>query len=426
MGELAPTPPEQSPETRQQPQRRLRLRWLLPVGLLAAAGIAGGIWYLWLRPEPEPVLRVSGRIEGHETEIGTEVGGCVVAVAAREGDRVEQGEMLVRLEAATARAQLEGANARLEAARRQAKQASATVASLKKQIREAQLVLAQSRQSSQGQTEGAQAQSATAQAQHQQARAQHQQARSELQLARKERERFAFLHQQGAVSQQRFDQTQTQLETARAAVQNRQDALEAAKRQVEAAQGKLTQASSSQLEPDIRQAQLERLQAELERARQQRAAAQAEIASAQAARQERQTQLDDFKIASPETGVAIARSVEPGAVVAPGQTLLTVLDGDTVYLRGYVPEGDIGKVRVGQQARVYLDSAPEQPIEARVSKIDAEASFTPENIYFQQDRVRQAFGVRIAIENPQGFAKPGMPADAEIVLGHGARNTARN
>jgi HlyD family secretion protein len=86
-----------------------------------------------------------------------------------------------------------------------------------------------------------------------------------------------------------------------------------------------------------------------------------------------------------------------------------------VYLRGFIPEGDIGRVRVGQPAKVFLDSDPKRPLAAKVAEIDAQASFTPENIYFQRDRVRQVVGVKLAITTPAGYAKPGMPADAELL-----------
>jgi HlyD family secretion protein len=102
-------------------------------------------------------------------------------------------------------------------------------------------------------------------------------------------------------------------------------------------------------------------------------------------------------------------------VVASGRTLLTLLDPATVYLRGFIPQGEIGRVRLGQQARIYLDSDPRRPLAARVAEVDAQASFTPETIYFQRDRVRQVFGLKLAIEDPAGYAKPGMPADAEIL-----------
>jgi HlyD family secretion protein len=89
---------------------------------------------------------------------------------------------------------------------------------------------------------------------------------------------------------------------------------------------------------------------------------------------------------------------------------------DQVYLRGFIPEGQIGLVRVGQAARVYLDSNTKQPLEAVVSRIDPQASFTPENTYFRDDRVKQVVGVKLQLTNPQGFAKPGMPADGEVLI----------
>jgi HlyD family secretion protein len=80
-----------------------------------------------------------------------------------------------------------------------------------------------------------------------------------------------------------------------------------------------------------------------------------------------------------------------------------------------VTEGDIGRVKLGQAARIYLDSSPNQPLEAVVSRIDPEAAFTPENTYFREDRVKQVVGVKLMLKDPQGYAKPGMPADGEIL-----------
>jgi HlyD family secretion protein len=127
-------------------------------------------------------------------------------------------------------------------------------------------------------------------------------------------------------------------------------------------------------------------------------------------------QLAYLNVVSPIAGVVTARTVEPGAIVGSGKTLLTVINPDTVYLRGYIPEGEIGQVRVGQSAKVWLDSRPQQPLMATVSAIDTQASFTPENIYFKNDRVEQVFGLKLRIEQPNGFAKPGMPADAQIMM----------
>jgi hypothetical protein len=98
-------------------------------------------------------------------------------------------------------------------------------------------------------------------------------------------------------------------------------------------------------------------------------------------------------IRAPIAGTILTRSAEPGRVVQPGQTILTMVDLSKLYLRGFVPEGAIGKVKVGQQAQIYLDSNPKQGIPAEVIRIDPEAMFTPENTYFKEDRVKQVMGL---------------------------------
>src|SRR5437660_1689887 len=107
----------------------------------------------------------------------------------------------------------------------------------------------------------------------------------------------------------------------------------------------------------------------------------------------------------------------PGEVVTAGTAIATLLDLKKVYLRGYVPEGQIGKVALGQAAHIYLDSRPNEPIDGYVSRIDPQATFTPENTYFRDDRVKQVVGVKVQLKGAVGFAKPGMPADGEILVG---------
>src|SRR5262249_22529378 len=102
--------------------------------------------------------------------------------------------------------------------------------------------------------------------------------------------------------------------------------------------------------------------------------------------------------------------------VAPGTSIVTMVDLGKVYLRGFVPEGEIARVKLNQPARIYLDSDPKHPIDAVVSRVDPEASFTPENTYFRDDRVKQVVGIKLLIKTPPGAAKPGMPADGEILI----------
>ncbi|WP_416665851.1 HlyD family secretion protein [Egbenema bharatensis] len=387
---------------------------LIPGIVLIAGGLA--IWQLSPR-SPATELMLSGRIEGYETEIGTKVAGRIEEVTVREGASVQVGQILARLDDAEIQAQVDGAEARLQAARQQAENARLQLSVVESQIAETQFRLQQSEGDTSGRVAQAEAEVAAAEAQLRQAEAQVTEAEAQLNLAQVERDRFAQLVQDGAIAQQQLDQAEATLQTAQALLTSRIATVEAAQRRVTAATGILTQSQTTRLNPDITLTQLDRLNTQREQAQTQLAAAQAEVSNAAADRQRIQSQFNNLTITSPIAGVVTVRTVEPGVVVSPGRTLLSVLDLDTVYLRGFIPAGEIGRVRVGQAARVYLDSDPDRPLAASVTAIDAEASFTPENIYFREDRVQQVFGVRLAIENPAGFAKPGMPADGEIVLG---------
>lgn len=365
------------------------------MGLIAlAAWIGSG------RSSPE-ALRLSGRIEGYETDVGARVGGRVALVTVREGNVVVPGQLLVRLDDDEVRAQLRGAQARVAASRQRELEAGSQIQVAQSRIDESRLNRSQAEEDKRGRLLQARANLATAEA-----RLEEGQAR--LQLARVTAGRTEQLTREGATSRQTLDQDRTALASSAASVR-------ALAREVEAARGALTLAMTSTYNPAIRGAQLEALRRQLDQARALRSASAAEVRAARADEQQIRAQMAYLTIRAPIRGVVIARSVEPGAVVSNGRTLLTLLDPATVYLRGFIPEGDIGRVRTGQRARVFLDSAPDRPLAARVAEIDAQASFTPETIYFQKDRVRQVFGIKLAITAAGGYAKPGMPADAEIV-----------
>jgi HlyD family secretion protein len=392
---------------------KLPFKLLLPIALLVA-GIAVTTWYLTTPSGVQP-LEVSGRIEGYETNIGAKFAGRVNYIAVREGDLVKKGQVIVRMDDEQIQAQLKGADARIIATQQQEEQARLQINVLESQIQENQLNLQQAQGDAKGRVEQAEANLASSVAQLNEAQANLEQAKAESKLAKINRDRYAKLVKDGAVNQQQFDRAQTDYETAIAIVAARQGSVTSFSKLVNAAQGQLQQAQTSTLNPNIRQAQIASLRTQLIQARAKLAAAQADVNNARAARQEIQSQITDLNIISPIDGVVITRSIEPGAVVTTGRNLLTVINPDEVYMRGFIPEGEIGKIKVGQQAKVYLDSAPEKPLSAKINAIDTEASFTPENIYFKEDRVKQVFGVKIGIDRPDGLAKPGMPADAEIV-----------
>jgi len=390
---------------------------LLAVGslvILALLAYAG--WNFFLTLAEAGKLKVSGRVEGYETNVGAKIPGRVDFIAVREGDLVKVGQLIVRLNDDDIQAQLRGAKARLSKAIESRDQALQQIDVINSLVVQAKLNKQQSIEDASGKITQAAAQVASAQASLSEASAQLTESVADLELARLRKVRYDTLAKQGAVMQDQADQANTTFQTAQATVKARQSAEQAAQKQLIAARGNLTQAGTTRLNPPIRTAELLSSQRQLIQAQSQLKAANDEIKNAKAAVDEIQANIAYLNILSPIDAVVTARAVEPGAVVVAGQTVLSIINLQTVYLRAYVPEGEVGKIRVGQKALVYLDSAPNKGCPGTLIEIDPEASFTPENIYFRDDRVKQVFGIKIAITNPQGFPKPGMPADADIIL----------
>lgn len=274
---------------------------------------------------------------------------------------------------------------------------------LQAQLQQAQLTTQQSSQDSQGRIYENQNSVA-------QARANLAKAQADLFKAQATQRRTHQLYDEGAVTAQTLDNDNASLASAQAQVVAQQQA-------VRSAQGQLTQALATRKNTFIKTAYELQLQRQINQAKTDISVAKQKVQDAQATVAQYQANLNYLVVKSPMTGDVITRSVQPGEVVAAGAALLTLVNRDHLYLRGFIPEGQIGPVRVGQPALVYLDSFPNQPLKAKVSRIDPKASFTPENTYFQKDRVNQVFGVELTLDNnSQRFAKQGMPADGRILL----------
>jgi membrane fusion protein YbhG len=178
----------------------------------------------------------------------------------------------------------------------------------------------------------------------------------------------------------------------------------------------LETAKANLVNPLIRGTEAESVRKQLTQQEAEIAAANAGAGQARAQLLEAEANRRDLIVPAPFDGTITTRAAEPGEVVTAGTPVVTMIDLTKVYLRGFIPEGEIGKVKVGQPARVYLDSNPDKPIEAYVSRIDPQATFTPENTYFRNERVKQVVGVKLQLKEGFGFAKPGMPADGEILV----------
>ena len=117
---------------------------------------------------------------------------------------------------------------------------------------------------------------------------------------------------------------------------------------------------------------------------------------------------------APFNGVVLVRQAELGEVVSPGTPIVTLADLDHIWLRVYLPETDLGKVRWGQDVDIRTDTYPGKLYHGRVSVIASDAEFTPKSVQTEQERVTLVYRIKVDVENPNYELKPGMPADAYI------------
>lgn len=123
------------------------------------------------------------------------------------------------------------------------------------------------------------------------------------------------------------------------------------------------------------------------------------------------TQLENTRLVSPFAGTVLSHNIEPGEYVSPGTPVLTVADTAHVWVRAYVPQTDLGRVRLGQKLAVRTDAFPGRDFEGVVGFISSEAEFTPKTVQTPKERVKLVFRIKVLLENPKDELKPGMPAD---------------
>ena len=128
-----------------------------------------------------------------------------------------------------------------------------------------------------------------------------------------------------------------------------------------------------------------------------------------------QERLSYATLAAPSAGMVMAKHVEPGEQVAPGTPVITIGDMENTWVRAYINETDLGRVKLGQEVRVTTDTYPGKSYQGKVSFIASEAEFTPKNVQTQKERVKLVYRIKITIPNPNMELKPGMPADGEIL-----------
>jgi HlyD family secretion protein len=221
-------------------------------------------------------------------------------------------------------------------------------------------------------------------------RALYKAAESRMKNATDEFNRYAPLYREGAISKSTYDSRETAL---RVATEEYNNALE-----------RLSEAEKGPREQEIRAARerLERAKWELARIK---------------------LDIDHSVLTTPVTGVVLVKSNEPGEVVLPGATVATVAEIDEVWLKGYVGESDLGRIKLGQSAEITTDTFPGKIYAGIVTFISARAEFTPKNVQTKEERVKQVYRVKITIPNLDQELKIGMPAEGHIVTD---RESAKN
>ncbi len=140
-----------------------------------------------------------------------------------------------------------------------------------------------------------------------------------------------------------------------------------------------------------------------------------QVAAAQAALEAARVDLDDAQVRSPIDGVVTSKVAEEGEVLQPGSPIVVLVDLQKLYMKAFVPEPDIGRLKLGDEARVFVDAYPQRPFTARVREIASRSEFTPKEVQTREERVKQVIAVKLYLDsNPQQMLVPGMPADAVV------------
>jgi HlyD family secretion protein len=445
-----------------------RVVWIVIAAVVVIAAAAGIVFATspdaWQRvservaltsPEADDLM-ASGFIEAEEITIAPELGGRVVELLVEEGDEVEVGQVVVRLDGTLLEAQIEAARAALDVA--QASLAQAQAGARPEQIRQAEAALAQADAARDGAYQAWQdviairdnpqeldAQIALAKAQVAAAEAGLVQATRFKDAAEIAYDNYWDAKEKMAEAEEKLkdipaplrpslpgmqldfhlipsaywkswvgvNTAQAGLDGARAALNNlyaMRNNPQELNAQVDAAEAQYQAAEAA---VRMAQAQLDALRAGA--TEEEIAAAEAQVEQAQAAHDALIVLRDKLTIAAPVGGLVLERSIHEGELAGPGAILLTLGDLDKVTLTVYVPEDRLGQVQIGQQVEVRVDSFPERRFIGSVVAIAHEAEFTPRNVQTQEERVNMVFAVDVDILNPDHALKPGLPADAVII-----------
>jgi HlyD family secretion protein len=377
------------------------VRWkAILIGLVVLAVAAAALAYFWPFGRGPAELRLPGVVEIQEVRLGPRVGGRVSEVLVVEGDVVKPDQVLVKLQAPELDAQLIQWQGQL-------RQAEAQLGKVQNGPRYQELAAAVAAE------EAARARLIRLRVgsrpeEIRSAQSDLDLAQTDERLALKEYERARVLVRSSASAQTDFDAASAALERSQSRVASAKAKLElidAGNRVEDREEGAaLWRQAKANHELLVEQTRLDIQDAE------------GRVSQAKGKVEEIETNLRELTVTAPEAAVVEVLAVRPGDLVGPNQPILRVLRAADLWIKVYVPETDLGKVRLNQTVSATVDSYPDRKLQGRVIQISSESEFTPRNVQSVDERHHQVFGVRVRVDDPQGIFKSGMAAEVVIPL----------
>jgi HlyD family secretion protein len=387
-------------------------RWIPLVILLIFGGIL--IYYFFLQNQQgeKTDIPVSGNIEVTTVDVSFKIPGKIEKLAAEEGDQVKEGQLIASLEHKDLLAQKAKAEATLEATK-------SRIPTLQKNIELQDQATLQEISQAEAARDAAQARlqqllTGSRPQEIQAAKANLEQTQADTVKRKADMERAQKLFQGNFISAQDWDSAKNAYEVAAAnqkkAEENYALVVEGPrKEEIAAARAQWEQAQASLKLAKARRIQVEVLRKEL-------ATAQAQVKEAASALEVIRTQIEYSQLYAPISGVVLVKNSESGEFIVPGGAVVTLGDIEKPWLKAFINEEDLGKVKLGQKVSVTTDSFPGKVYPGKITFISSEAEFTPKNVQTAKERVKLVYRIKVSLENPHRELKPGMPADAKIQI----------
>jgi HlyD family secretion protein len=387
------------------------VRILVVVVVLVVSAVALLRSGLFRKPDLN-TLRLSGNIELTQVDIAFKSPGRITSLNIKEGSTVTKGQILAEIDRVSLSSQKDREQAGVEAAHAQLAQMITAIQFQRESI-EGDLLLKRADLRS-AEARLAELNAGTRSQEIQTARSQVDDLKTWLDQYKRDFDRAQILFKNEDISAAQYEQFRSKYESTTQSLWQaeqrlallvegpRKETVEAARAQVERAQAAIRLAEANRIELKRREQELAVRRAEIERAK----AGVSIIAS----------QLADTTIDSPIDGVVLVKSAEQGEIVAAGATIATIGDIEHPWLRAYIGEKDLGRVKLGTQVKLTNDSFPGKVYIGKITFISSEAEFTPKQIQTQDERVKLVYRIKIEVDNPNHELKSNMPVDAEIVL----------